>query len=132
MKRPETAAYLTKSRQSLTEARVVLASGLTEAAGRAAYLAAFHAAQALIFDRTGKAAKTHGGVRSEFARLAKDDARIERGFVSFLARAYSLKEAADYAIGHDARVSAEAAQAIEIAARFVEAIARLLSTDDEA
>ena len=31
-------------------------------AGRNAYLAAFHAARALIFERTGKVAKTHRGV----------------------------------------------------------------------
>ncbi len=48
-----------------------------------------------------------------------------------LARAYSLKETADYAIGHDARVSAaEADRAIEIATRFVEAMSTHLSTKD--
>jgi uncharacterized protein (UPF0332 family) len=43
------------------------------AAGRAAYLAAFHAAQAIIMLRTNKVAKTHAGVRSEFARIARDE-----------------------------------------------------------
>ena len=46
MMRPETTAYLAKARQSLKEARVVAANDLPEAAGRAAYLAAYHAAQA--------------------------------------------------------------------------------------
>jgi uncharacterized protein (UPF0332 family) len=55
--RPEALAYLAKARQSLNEARIVLANDLAEAAGRAAYLAAFHAAQAYIFDTTGKSAK---------------------------------------------------------------------------
>jgi uncharacterized protein (UPF0332 family) len=64
--RPEAVAYLTKARQSLNEARIVLANDLAEAAGRAAYLAAFHAAQAYIFDITGKAAKTHTGLRPNF------------------------------------------------------------------
>ncbi len=68
--RPEAVAYLTKARQSLNEARIVLANDLAEAAGRAAYLAAFHAAQAYIFDITGKAAKTHTGLRTEFSHLA--------------------------------------------------------------
>jgi hypothetical protein len=33
-----------------------------------AYLAVFHAAEANIFEHTGKVAKTHRGVRSEFTR----------------------------------------------------------------
>ena len=130
MKRPETVTYLAKAHQSLREARIVADNDLLEAAGRAAYLAAFHAAQALVFDRTGKAAKTHRGVRAEFARLAKDDPRIDRAFPTFLARAYSLKETADYAIGHGASVNiSEAEEAIEIASRLVELISRLLSED---
>lgn len=83
-------------------------------------------------DNTGKAAKTHSGVRAEFARLAKDEPRIERVFPTFLARAYSFKEIADYAVGHNAGVSiGEAEQAIEIATRFVDRVARLLSVDEE-
>lgn len=127
MKRPETAAYIGKALQSLKEARIVAANELPDAAGRAAYLAAYHAAQAFVFDTTGKAAKTHRGVRAEFARLAPGEPRIERGLPAFLARAYSLKENADYGIGHAAGITiAEAKQAIETAARFVEVIARLL------
>jgi uncharacterized protein (UPF0332 family) len=79
----------------LEEARVVLAIGLSEPAGRAAYLAAMHAAQALIFHRTGRVAKTHSGVRSEFARLTKDDLATGGGLSTFLAEAYVLKQIAD-------------------------------------
>jgi uncharacterized protein (UPF0332 family) len=125
---PETAAYLAKARQALKEARIVAANELPEAAGRAAYLAAFHAAQALIFERTGKTAKSHNGVRSEFARLAKNDPHIDPSFPSFLARAYNLKTTADYAIGDIAGVSiSEAEQAIESAARFVDGVERGLA-----
>ena len=127
MKRPETGAYLSKARLSLKEARVLAANDLADAAGRAAYLAAFHAAQAFIFEFTGKAAKSHNGVRSEFARLARAEARLERGFPTFLARAYSLKENADYAIGGEAGISiSEAEQAIEGATGFVDGVAKLL------
>jgi uncharacterized protein (UPF0332 family) len=38
-------------------------------AARAAYLAGFHAARALISERTGRIAKTHTAMRSAFARL---------------------------------------------------------------
>jgi uncharacterized protein (UPF0332 family) len=81
------ADYLAKARQSLSEARAIANIELPEAAGRAAYLTAYHAAQAFIFARTDKVAKTHSGVRSEFARLAKDDPRIDRAFSTFLAQA---------------------------------------------
>jgi uncharacterized protein (UPF0332 family) len=57
------------------------------------YLAAYHAAQ--VFRPHRKAAKTHRGVRSEFARLTRDEQRIEKAFLRFLARAYNLKETAD-------------------------------------
>ena len=130
MKRAETLAYLDKARQSLREARIVAAGGLPNAAGRAAYLAVYHAAQALIFDRTGKAAKTHRGVRSEFARLTRDEPGIDPTFLTFLARAYSLKETADYAIGHEPRLGvAEVERAIASAARYVEAISMHLSEE---
>ena len=46
-------------------------------AGRAAYLAGFHAAQAFIFQNRGKVFKTHRGVQTEFLRLTKDDLRIQ-------------------------------------------------------
>jgi uncharacterized protein (UPF0332 family) len=59
-------ACLDKARQSLNEAQAVVVIGFHAAAGRAAYLAAFHAAQAIILLRTNKVAKTHAGVRSEF------------------------------------------------------------------
>ena len=49
MRRPETAAYIAKALQSLKEARIVVGNELPDAAGRAAYLAGYHAAQALIF-----------------------------------------------------------------------------------
>jgi uncharacterized protein (UPF0332 family) len=52
--KPETERYLDKARQALKEARAVAGIELAEAAGRVVYLSAFHAAQALIFERIGK------------------------------------------------------------------------------
>jgi uncharacterized protein (UPF0332 family) len=45
----EAVAYLAKAQQAWKEAKIVAANDLAEAAGRAAYLAAYHAAQAFIF-----------------------------------------------------------------------------------
>ena len=85
---PEAKDYLDKARDHLDEARKIAAIGLAKAAARSAYYAAFHAAQAFIVERTGKIAKTHSGVRSEFARLAKDTPRIDKTLPTFLAQAY--------------------------------------------
>ena len=56
--KPEVGGFLAKARKSLSETQAVIGINLTEVAGRAAYFAAYHSAQALIFDRTDKIAKT--------------------------------------------------------------------------
>ena len=126
---PEAADYLGKSREYLTKAHEFLeVLHYSDEAGRAAYLAAFQAAQALIFARTGKAVKTHSGLRSTFARLAKDEPRLDRTLTRFLARAYKVKEIADYGIGPQAVVTiAEAQDTIDAAARFIDRIAEILA-----
>ncbi len=63
-------------RRGSTCARTILAALVGEDAGRNAYLAAFHAAQALIAERTGKDAKTHKGVHAQFARLTRNEPRL--------------------------------------------------------
>lgn len=105
----------------------MLGVNLHEDAGRAAYLASFHAAQAFIFENLGKVFKTHKGVQSEFLRLTKDDSRFGSGLRVFLSQAYNLKAIADYEEGEDSPLFAErSAAAIETAARFVDCIAVLL------
>jgi uncharacterized protein (UPF0332 family) len=126
---PEAADYLDKARQCLSNAGAILAIGLGNDAGRNAYFAAFHAAQALVFDRTGKVAKTHRGVQSEFARLAKADPRIDQELRLFLSQAYNLKAVADYETGPGSVVPVErAAAAVETAGLFIECIAGLITT----
>lgn len=66
--------------------------------GRAAYGAGFHAARALIYERTGRNVKTHAGVRSEFAGSTRDDPGFDPELRRFLARAYDLKVTAEYEI----------------------------------
>ncbi len=125
--KPEAAQYLAKARQALKEARAVAGIELAEAAGRAAYLAAFHAAQSLIFERTGKVPKTHCGVHAQFSRLAKDQPKLGAELSRFLSQAYDFKAVADYEIGPTATVPlAEAIAATEAAETFVDRIAELL------
>lgn len=99
----------------------MLSVGLNAAAGRNAYLAAFHAAQALIFEATGKVAKTHRGVQAEFARLTRGEENLQPELRAFLGRAYELKTVADYEVGFSTPVTAERAEeALRLARRLLE------------
>jgi uncharacterized protein (UPF0332 family) len=125
---PEAELHLAKARQSVTKARGMLGIGLADEAGRAAYLAAFHAAQALIFERTGRPPKTHQGVRGQFGAVARTELHIDIELRRFLTDGYDLKSVAGYGIGPEAVVSAnDAKQAIETANGFVDCISATLS-----
>ena len=88
---PTAADYFEKAQRDLDEARKIFSIGLAAVAARSAYYAAFHADEALIFERTGKIAKTHAGVRAEFARLTKTGPEEARALPTFLAKAYGLQ-----------------------------------------
>ena len=123
----EAGAFLAKSREFLSRAPALLALDFTDDAGRAAYLAGFHAAQAFIFERTGRSPKTHARVQFEFARWATSEETIDIELRAFLGRAFNLKAIADYETGPGSKVtSAQASQAIEAARQFVETIEILL------
>jgi uncharacterized protein (UPF0332 family) len=125
---PEAASYLAKAREDLSEASQIADIGLAKVAARSAYYAAFHAAEALIVERTGRIAKSHSGVRSEFARLTKDDPRIVKRLTTFLAQAYKYKEIGDYGIGADAVVGMpEADSAIRSAGEFLDCVDAVLA-----
>lgn len=120
----DAARRLQKAYETLLFARHTLTGGYAAEAGRAAYMAAYHAAQAFIVSRTAKAPKTHSGVRSEFTRLAQAEPSIGRSHTAFLARAYELKAFADYDQAQPVS-SATAEQAIDEAAEFVEIVGPL-------
>jgi uncharacterized protein (UPF0332 family) len=111
---PEASGYLEKARQCLGYAKVNLGVGLGNDAGRNAYLAAFHAAQGFIFERTGKVAKSHNGVHTEFNRVAKTEEGLDLEIRRFLPQAYNLKAVADYEMGPESEVPLDrAASAIK-------------------
>jgi uncharacterized protein (UPF0332 family) len=56
--KPETADYLAKARTTLADAQKIATLPLPHVAAREAYYAAFHAAEAYIFEHTGKVAIT--------------------------------------------------------------------------
>lgn len=124
---PEASRFLDKARKHLEHAATMLRVDLNEDAGRAAYLAGFHAAQAFIFETTCKVFKSHKGVQTEFLRLTKDDRRFTSDQRIFLSQTYNLKAIADYETGPGSEVSAErAARAIEAGKQFVSYIAELI------
>jgi uncharacterized protein (UPF0332 family) len=124
----QTAAYLDKARELLDQAEAILRIGLYEPAGRTAYLAGFHAAQAFIFETTDRIYKSHGGLQGEFRRLVRHDPRVDDQIRAFLGRTYDLKAIADYMTGPGSHISAEMAhEAVDSARRFVDAVAALLA-----
>ena len=108
---PEAKENFDKARQCLIRARTILAAGVGEDARRNAYLAAFQAAQALIAERKGKDAKTHKGVHAQFARLKRNEPRLDLELRQFLAQAYDLESIADYGLGPDTDVPLDRAGA---------------------
>ena len=125
---PETERFLQNADDHLERGQTMIADGLNYDAGRAAYLAAFHAAQALIFESTGKVFKSHKGVNVEFLRLTKDDPRFPPDRRGFLSKAYDFKAVADYDTGPLVDVSSqEAVDVIEAARKFVATVRHVLT-----
>jgi uncharacterized protein (UPF0332 family) len=122
--------HLVKAREVLRVAHDLLKMEHAESAGRQSYIAGFHAALAFIAAKSDKAPKTHSSTRSEFARLAREEPRIDRLFTTFLAESYKLKTIADYGVELKDVVSlAEAEEAIATAERFVALIAELIGNE---
>ncbi len=118
--KPETGRYLEKARKLLGEAEAILTLQLGDIAGRTAYLAGFHAAQALIFERRDVVPKTHRGVHGQFSDLVRAEPRLDAALRSFLTQAYKLKAVADYDTGPEADIPVtEAEKALVTAKRFV-------------
>ena len=124
---PESSELLGKARDCLARARIILAAGVGEDAGRDAYLAGFHAAQAIIRARTGRTAKTHRGVHRLLSQLARGEPQLA-DLALFLSQAYNLKSVADYELGPSAGVPLDrASEAIDRATQLVEQIAAILA-----
>jgi uncharacterized protein (UPF0332 family) len=123
---PEAARFLDKARLCLADATLYQPI-VPRIAGREAYLAACRAAEALIFERIGKIAKTHRGLRSQFSQFARDEPSIDQTISEFLGRAFELKSLADHGTGTEAEIfAATATAAVATASRFVDRIAAML------
>lgn len=124
--KPETSHQLTIASLDLQKARTILAAGVPDVAARECYMAKFHAAQGLIFERVGRTPKTHHGVHSAFHMIAKHELALDPGMGARLTSAYAFKEIADYT-NQRPITEDEAAAAIEDAAHFLATIEALLA-----
>jgi uncharacterized protein (UPF0332 family) len=125
--KPEAARFAERATIVLARADRMLTAELPEDAGRAAYIASFHRAQAYIFEMFGKMMKTHHGVRTEFSRATQNDPRVDDELRRFLTRSYRLKSIADYFAEPEPNVTMdEATDAVATAKRFVTHFMQLL------
>ena len=125
---PETLDFLAAANRALANADRVLSIEIPDQAARLAYYAEFHAAQALIFERTGKISKTHKGVDKQFHQVARAELAIPPGLASQLTDAYYYKDVADYGTGDAPPVTmAQARDAIATAEHFVATIRQALA-----
>jgi uncharacterized protein (UPF0332 family) len=118
---------LEKARLSLKRADLMSGAGDGEAARRECYFAAFHAARALLFVRTGLFERAHDRVRLSFGRYAVSFG-LPPELARFLASAHRYMELADYEIGAPPRDQGAAA-ALRAAGEFVRAIEAELADD---
>jgi uncharacterized protein (UPF0332 family) len=129
---PEAQAHLTRAHELLRRADHALPLSdqeplFVEAVARDCYYAAFHAAHALIFERTRSVARKHGLVHRAFGDVTKHDPVIDADLRQFLSQSYEFKRLGDYGVGSAQRVStADATFALTTAHRFVDAVTSLL------
>jgi uncharacterized protein (UPF0332 family) len=116
---PDAVRFLAKARSLMRQGELMLDADLFEAAARTAYMIAFHVAEAVICEATGRVAKTHRGVQSEFGRLTREQTGAGRDLREYLAKAYSFKTVADYDTDVGSEIDeAEARNALATARKF--------------
>ena len=125
--KPLTQAILASADQALLDARKILAIDVVGQAARLAYQTQFHTARALIFERTGRMAKTHKGVRTLFHQLAKTEQGLGSDGAERLTSSYQFKEVVDYETGDAAMISRQDAEAaIDFAEALLAVVRRIL------
>ena len=126
--KPQTADFLEAAQEALAQSKQIDALPIPAQAARLAYYAQFHAAQAFIFEREGKIAKTHKGVQTQFHKLAQNDAAIGKQLAVSLSANYFYKETADYHTGAGSKITPQhSARAIQDAEHFLAAVTAALS-----
>ncbi len=121
---PEVVAYRERAEQSLQAARELAAGGYYDIAASRAYYAAFYAATAVLLCE-GLAFSKHSGVIGAVHQHLVKPGKLDQQYGKELNLLFELRGVGDY--GATVHVSeAQAAQAIRIAAGFMNAIELLL------
>jgi uncharacterized protein len=116
---------LKQSREELAVARELVELGYSRQAVSRAYYAAFYAARAAL-EAIGETPKSHSGMRTRFAKLAKSSPELGAEAGTALSRLDTRRGRADY--GDDVSVtSTEANDAIDQAQAVVDAVERHLA-----
>jgi len=117
---PEVGLYRDRARQALTQARDVFKLGHYDLTISRAYYAMFYATCALLSSR-GVVTKSHSAAHALFAQYFVKPGLIEAEYSRMLGNTFNLRLDSDYEIvmSHS---QAEAENALEDAARFVERI----------
>lgn len=117
---------LHKAREALADAEALLdAGGSTEGVINRLYYAAFHAAQAALYDRDIEPA-SYGAVRNRFGEELVLDGMASRDQGRLLTTLADLRQQADY--GYDP-VSADPAELHDRTRAFVDAMTSLVDVD---
>lgn len=122
-----TADHLAAAERSLAKAAAIISLPLFDEAGRSAYYAMYHAAQAFVVHRGFKSAKTHRGLRQLFARAVYLDASVQH-LLTPLTNTYQHKWVADYDTTGLEVTEMEAKAALAEAAQFLASIRAALAT----
>ena len=117
----ETIDQLAAADVAMAKAAFMLKGPYVDEAGRHAYYAMFHAANALIVERGFKPPKTHRGLHQLFARATQTEPALV-SLVALLGDSYSFKWDADYGPANSTITIAEAQHAIADATRFIATI----------
>ena len=119
---------LGKARDGLTDAEALLdAGGSTEGVANRLYYAAFHAAQAALYDRDIEP-ESHGGVRNRFGEELVLDGTATREQGRLLTTLADLRQQADY--GYDP-ISADPDDLHDRTRTSVDAMTSLVDTDPD-
>ena len=94
--RPEAVRRLAKAERFLRQATVLDEAVMTEAVIHCSYYTMFHAAAAVLLERTGKAPKTHAAMVGQFSSIARTTGKDAELLARRFNRAESRRLVSDY------------------------------------
>lgn len=116
---------LAKAQQALNDAEQLASGGSDEGVVNRLYYAAFHAAQAALYDR-GIEPSSHGAIRNRFGEALVLDGSVDRSQGRLLTTLADLRQQADY--GYEP-IDADVATLLDRTRSFVESMAALVDSE---